>query len=585
MLGEHATAAAVRHRLQASNPEPAARRKAAAAKADTVSFRVFFNPGTRISAPRRDFLTRCRFSYITHWRLSHCLQPNESCPPPDKKPSRAGSNSPSFPFLAPTASYHQQQLLKAVCLSCILLPSAPSSPPAYRLYSHIMAPVPTSVPTNGHAASNGHAANGASAPKLGFATRALHVGSEPNAETGAVIPPISLSTTFAQDGVGNHKGYEYARSGNPTRDSFERAVAALEGGERGFAFSSGSAVTGTILTSLPPNSHVISVNDVYGGTHRYFTKVASAAQHVKVDFVDLEGEAGAVTERIEKLAQPNTQLVWVETPTNPTLRLIDISTVVQAVRKVAPQASIVVDNTFLSPYYQQPLALGADVVVHSVTKYLNGHSDVVMGVAATSHPHWIERLSFLQNALGAIPSPFDSWLALRGLKTLSLRMRAHGENAVAIAQFALSHPAVEAVAYPGLPKHAGRAAALANIKSAAPAAAANAKLAAESGAAFPYGGMMGIRLRGSPSDQAPADAFLSHLHIFTLAESLGGVESLIEQPSKMTHGGLSDQERAQLGIGHNYLRLSPGVEDITDLLADIKRGLDAAQVVLEQPKA
>lgn len=424
-------------------------------------------------------------------------------------------------------------------------------------------------------------ATGAPAPTLGFATRALHVGSEPNADTGAVIPPISLSTTFAQDGVGNHKGWEYSRSGNPTRDSFERAVAALERAERGFAFSSGSAVTGTILTSLPPNAHVISVNDVYGGTHRYFTKVASAAQHVKVDFVDLEGEEASVAQRIAQLAQPNTQLVWVETPTNPTLRLIDIGAVVRIVRRVAPQASIVVDNTFLSPYFQQPLALGADVVVHSVTKYLNGHSDVVMGVAATSHPYWMERLAFLQNALGAIPSPFDSWLALRGLKTLALRMRAHGDNAMAIAQFALAHPAVEAVNYPGLPTHAGRAAALANIKSAAPAAAARAKAAADQGNAFPYGGMMGIRLRGSPSDSAPADALLAQLRIFTLAESLGGVESLIEQPSKMTHGGLSDEERAHLGIGHNYLRLSPGVEDTADLLADLKRGLDASQAVLE----
>ena len=429
--------------------------------------------------------------------------------------------------------------------------------------------------TNGHdqndAAASSSAATHAAHSYQGFSTKAIHVGSEPNAATGAVIPPISLSSTFAQDGVGNHKGYEYSRSGNPNRDSFERAVAALEGASRGLAFSSGSAVTATILNSMPSGSHAVSVNDVYGGTHRYFTKVASASQGITTTYVEMDGSKDQVIERVNQAIRKETSLVWIETPTNPTLRVIDVPLIVSLVRShplASPDVKIVVDNTFMSPWFQNPLALGADLVMHSVTKYLNGHSDVVMGVAATNDEAWADRLAFLQNAIGAIPSPFDSWLALRGLKTLHLRMKAHGESALAIAQFLEAHPAIESVIYPGLPSHPGHEIARRQVakRAAAPSASG----------AFAYGGMVSFRLKSDPSDDVPSDKLLSSLKVFTLAESLGGVESLIELPSKMTHGGIPLEDRIRLGIGHNLIRVSVGVEDINDLIQDLSQGLTAA---------
>ncbi len=408
-----------------------------------------------------------------------------------------------------------------------------------------MTPVPNGTGTaNG---SNGAAAHDAAVQ--GFSTRALHIGSEPSLETGAVIPAISLATTFLQDGVGGLRGgYEYSRSGNPNRNGFERALAALETPTtgryvgkpvHGIAFSSGSAATATIMTSLPPNSHVVSVNDVYGGTHRYFTKVAAAAQHVETTFVDMDAEQG-LEERIRSVIRPTTKLLWIETPTNPTLRLIDIARISELARGIAPEIRTVVDNTFLSPWYQLPLELGADIVVHSLSKYINGHSDVIMGAAITPDPVYAEKLRFLQNAIGAIPSPFDCWLALRGLKTLAVRMKQHGENALHVARFLEAHPLVETVIYPGLPSHPAQAIAAKQIaaqarKAGAKILAADPELAASGG--FPYGGMLSFRFKGNPDDDTASEVFLRTLQVFTLAESLGGVESLVELPSKMTHGG------------------------------------------------
>ncbi|KAE8258609.1 hypothetical protein A4X13_0g1570 [Tilletia indica] len=437
-----------------------------------------------------------------------------------------------------------------------------------------MTPVPI-APTNPAVAAASATQNGASSSNdahsfasSGFATRAIHIGSEPSAETGAVIPAISLSTTFVQDGVGGLRGegYEYSRSGNPNRFSLERAVASLEGASNGFAFSSGSAVTGTILSALPPQSHVVSVNDVYGGTYRYFTKVANV-HGVATTFVDLEGDDKAVAQRLTDALTPQTKLVWIETPTNPTLRLIDIALIARTVKEHQPEARVVVDNTFLSPYFQQPLNLGADIVVHSATKYIGGHSDIVLGLALTSDSAWIEKLKFLQNSLGAVPSPFDCWLALRSLKTLALRMRAHGEAALKVATFLESHSAVESVVYPGLVSHPSHAVAAKQI---VVRPGAQAPSASES---FPYGGMVSFRLKTDPADPKPADRFFEKLQVLSLAESLGGVETLVELPSRMTHAAVAPEDRLKLGIGHNLIRLSVGIEETEDIIADLERGL------------
>ncbi|PWN52282.1 hypothetical protein IE53DRAFT_385287 [Violaceomyces palustris] len=434
---------------------------------------------------------------------------------------------------------------------------------------------------NGHSSSGDSTPSSSSSPSpyVGFSTKAIHIGSEPNPHTGAVIPPISLSSTFAQDGVGNFKGYEYSRSANPNRTSFERAVAALEGGSRGLAFSSGSAVTATILNSIPRESHVLSVNDVYGGTYRYFTKVASVSQGIQTSFVQMDGQREEVRKRVHDSVRKETRLVWIETPTNPTLRVIDIALVAETVRShpdASPDLRIVVDNTFLSPWFQNPLELGADLVLHSVTKYLNGHSDVVMGVAVTNDESWADRLAFLQNSIGAVPSAFDSWLALRGLKTLHLRMQAHGQSALTIARFLESHPAIETVIYPGLPSHPGYEVARKQISKRAKASFRPSS--DDTSGAFAYGGMISFRLKCDPADDAPADVVLKNLKVFTLAESLGGVESLIELPSKMTHGSVALEDRIKLGIGHNLIRASVGIEDTADLIQDLNQALDAVRL-------
>ncbi|CRK11140.1 hypothetical protein BN1723_009275, partial [Verticillium longisporum] len=387
----------------------------------------------------------------------------------------------------------------------------------------------------------------APSPVHNFGTLAVHAGSPHDPTTGAVIESISLSTTFAQTAVGKPVGeYEYSRSSNPNRHNFETAVAALEKAKYALAFSSGSATTAVVLQSLAAGSHVISVSDVYGGTHRYFTQVAKA-HGVKVTFTpEIEVDISAhIT--------PQTKLIWIETPSNPTLRLVDV-------RAVATQAhqhgiQVVVDNTFLSPYVQNPLDLGADIVVHSVTKYINGHSDVVMGVAAFNSDDLHARLSFLQNAIGAVPSAFDSWLAHRGLKTLHLRAREATRNATAVATALEASHNVIAVNYPGLDSHPHRHIARKQHRDAM------------------GGGMLSFRIRGG---HAAAERFCQLTQIFTLAESLGGVESLVEVPSSMTHAGIPRDQREAVGVFDDLVRISCGVEDAADLVRDVISALDRA---------
>ncbi|MCJ1263139.1 cystathionine gamma-lyase cys3 [Lobaria immixta] len=390
----------------------------------------------------------------------------------------------------------------------------------------------------------------ASSPVHRFGTLAVHAGSPHDPTTGAVIESISLSTTFAQTGVGKPVGaYEYTRSSNPNRENFEKAVAALEHARFALAFSSGSATTALILQSLAQGSHVVSVSDVYGGTHRYFTKVA-AAHGVQVTF------SPSIEIDIAELIRPDeTKLIWIESPSNPTLSLVDI-------RKVATVAHrhgimVVVDNTFLSPYIQNPLDHGADIVIHSVTKYINGHSDVLMGAAAFNSPTLHQKLSFLQNAIGAVPSAFDCWLAHRGLKTLHLRAREASANATTVAQALASSPHVLAVNYPGLASHPQRAIALNQHRDGM------------------GGGMLSFRIKGGPS---AAERFCQSTHIFTLAESLGGVESLVEVPSSMTHAGIPKEQREAAGVWDDLVRVSCGIEDGEDLRKDVLQALERAVV-------
>jgi cystathionine gamma-lyase len=390
----------------------------------------------------------------------------------------------------------------------------------------------------------------APSPVHRFGTLAVHAGSPHDPVTGAVIESISLSTTFAQTAVGQPVGkYEYSRSSNPNRENFETAIAALEHAKHALAFSSGSATTAVILQSLAAGSHVISVSDVYGGTHRYFTQVASA-HGVKVTFTpEIEVD---ITEHITG----DTKLVWIETPSNPTLRLVDIRAVVTQAHRHG--IKVVVDNTFMSPYVQNPLDHGADIVVHSVTKYINGHSDVVMGVAAFNSDDMFKRLSFLQNAIGAIPSPFDCWLAHRGVKTLHLRAREATNNATTIAKALEASPHVIAVNYPGLNSHPHRAIAVKQHRNGM------------------GGGMLSFRIQGG---HAAAERFCQATSLFTLAESLGGVESLVEVPSSMTHAGIPKDQRESVGVYDDLVRVSCGVEDPEDLKADVLQALEKAVVI------
>jgi cystathionine gamma-lyase len=380
---------------------------------------------------------------------------------------------------------------------------------------------------------------------LGFATRAIHAGQSHDPATGAVMPPIVLSSTYAQSSPGVHKGYDYSRTRNPTRSAWEACIADLESGIRGFAFASGMAATGTLLELLDAGSHIIAMEDIYGGTFRLLERVRKRTAGHSLSLVDLTNES-------ELLAaiQPNTKLIWVETPTNPTLRLVDI----EKVAKLAKARAIltVVDNTFASPWVQRPLELGADIVMHSATKYLNGHSDMLGGIAVTANPELADRIAFLQNAIGAVSGAFDSFMALRGLKTLPLRMRQHSENALAIAQWLEKHPNVSRVLYPGLPSHPQHALAKQQMQNG-------------------YSGIVTFFVKGALPE---ARRFLERCSLFTLAESLGGVESLVDHPGLMTHASIPAEQRKALGIDDTLIRLSVGVEDVSDLIFDLKNALE-----------
>ena len=378
----------------------------------------------------------------------------------------------------------------------------------------------------------------------GFATRSIHAGQSPDPSTGAVMTPIYATSTYVQESPGKHKGYEYSRSQNPTRNAYERCIADLESGSAGYAFASGMAATATALELLDSGAHVIAMEDLYGGSRRLFSRVRQRSANLAFSFVDLTDEAA-----FEAAIQPDTRMLWVETPTNPLLKLVDLSALAAAAKKRG--IFTVCDNTFASPWVQRPIEHGFELVMHSATKYLNGHSDMVGGVLVVGENADLrERLTFLQNAVGAVAGPFDSFLALRGLKTLALRMERHCSNALAVARFLERHKRVERVIYPGLASHPQHALAKRQMHG--------------------FGGMVTAILKGSLDDTT---RFLERCEIFALAESLGGVESLIEHPAIMTHASLPPEVRAGLGIGDGLIRLSVGVEDEADLLAELERAL------------
>ena len=378
----------------------------------------------------------------------------------------------------------------------------------------------------------------------GLATRGIHAGQSPDPSTGAIMTPIYATSTYVQESPGVHKGYEYSRTQNPTRMAYERCLADLESGAHGFAFASGMAATATLLELLDRDAHVVASDDLYGGTYRLFTRVRARTAGLSVSYVDLRDRAA-----LEAAIRPETRLIWIETPSNPMLKLVDLAMVAE----VGRQRGIltVADNTFASPYVQRPLELGFDAVMHSATKYLNGHSDMVGGIVAIGdNKDLADRLAFLQNAVGAVAGPFDSFLALRGLKTLALRMERHCANAEAIAEHLAGHPKVARVHYPGLASHPQHALARQQMHA--------------------FGGMVTIELQG---DLATARRFLERVEIFALAESLGGVESLIDHPAIMTHASLPPAQRQALGIGDTLARLSVGIEDLDDLIADLDQAL------------
>jgi len=380
--------------------------------------------------------------------------------------------------------------------------------------------------------------------RQGFSTRAIHAGQRPDPTTGAVMTPIYATSTYVQESPGVHKGFEYSRSQNPTRMAFEANVADLENGAHGLAFASGMAAMGTVLELLDSGDHVVAMDDLYGGSYRLFENVRKRSAGLQFTMTDLSDPA-----KFEAAIQPNTKMVWVESPTNPLLKLVDL----QAISAIARQRGIlmVCDNTFATPFCQRPLDHGADIVVHSITKYLNGHSDVVGGIAVIGeNPDLKERLFYLQNAVGGVLGPFDSFLAMRGVKTLALRMRQHCESAGQIARHLEAHPKIERVIYPGLESHPQHALAARQMDA--------------------YGGMVTAFIKGGLSD---ARRFLERCEIFALAESLGGVESLIEHPAIMTHASVPPEVRAELGISDTLIRLSVGVEDVEDLIEELDRAL------------
>ena len=380
-----------------------------------------------------------------------------------------------------------------------------------------------------------------------FATRVIHAGQAPDPSTGAIMTPIYQTSTYVQQSPGVHQGYDYARSVNPTRSAFERCVADLEGGTRGFAFSSGLAGMATVLDALDSGAHVVASDDLYGGTFRLFERVRRRSANLSFSFVDLTNPKNLLA-----ALRPETRMVWVETPTNPMLKLTDLEAVARIAREHGALA--VADNTFASPYLQRPLAFSFDLVVHSVTKYLNGHSDMVGGAVVVGENRELgDRIAFLQNAVGSVLGPFDSFLVLRGLKTLSLRMERHCRSALDLAHWLEGQPKVARVHYPGLASHPQHELARRQMTGG-------------------FGGMITLTL---DTDLAGARRFLERTHLFALAESLGGVESLIEHPALMTHGSIPPEQRAALGISDALVRLSVGVEDVEDLRADLQGALDA----------
>ena len=381
--------------------------------------------------------------------------------------------------------------------------------------------------------------------QLGFATRAIQGGRPLDDAASAVNVPIYLSSTYVHSSPGVHRGYDYTRSGNPTRSAYESCIADLEGARFGFAFASGCAATATVMHLVKAGEHVVASDDLYAGTPRLFDEVL-AGQGLQFTYLDLSDPSA-----LAAAMRPETRLVWIETPTNPLLKLVDI----QAVAGIARErgAWLVVDNTFMSPYFQRPLALGADIVVHSTTKYVNGHSELVGGALVTDDEALAEKLAFLSNAVGSVQSAFDAYLCLRSLKTLALRMQAHERNALAVAQFLAGHPKVEKVIYPGLPSHPQHALASRQMSG--------------------FGGMLTFCIRGG---LAAATRLLERVELFALAESLGGVESLIEHPAIMTHASMPPERRGALGIGDGLIRLSVGIEAEADILADLEQALAAA---------
>lgn len=387
-----------------------------------------------------------------------------------------------------------------------------------------------------------------SSKRHSFATRVIHAGQEPDPSTGAIMVPIYQTSTYVQESPGKHKGYDYSRSINPTRLAYERCVADLENGQRGFAFASGLAGMATVLELLDSGSHIIASDDLYGGSFRLFERVRSKSANLEFTFLDLSDPS-----TLKKNIRPNTRMIWVETPSNPLLKLIDLQAIGEFTRE--NNLIAVADNTFASPWIQHPVDLGFDIVVHSATKYLNGHSDMVGGVVVVgpgeSRQPLADRLAFLQNAVGAIAGPFDSFLALRGLKTLALRMERHCVNASDLAAWLETHPKVSRVRYPGLSSHPQHDLAKRQMKA--------------------FGGMITIYL---DTDLDGARRFLENTHLFALAESLGGVESLIEHPAIMTHGSIPPEQRRALGIDDTLVRLSVGVEDLEDLRTDLAEALE-----------
>ncbi len=375
-----------------------------------------------------------------------------------------------------------------------------------------------------------------------FETRAIHEGQNPESSTGAVITPVYQTSTYQQEAIGKHKGYEYSRTGNPTRKALEKAIASLEGGKYGLAFASGVAATTAVFNLFKMGDHLVVGDDLYGGTHRLLEEVFKR-WGLKVTYADADD-----IDSFAKAVQKNTRLIWVETPTNPLLKIIDIRRLAEIAKR--KNILLAVDNTFASPYFQRPLELGADIVVHSTTKYLSGHSDIIGGIAVTSDEKIYRNLGFYQNAAGAVPGPWDCWLVLRGIKTLAVRMREHERNALYLAEYLEKHHGIERVYYPGLPRDKQY------------------RLAKRQMTGF--GGMISLELRGGFRE---VEKFLSKVKLFLLAESLGGVESLICYPPKMTHGSLSKDERLKRGIKDNLVRLSVGIENKVDLRDDLQNAL------------